>query len=99
MSLAPLFRHEFLSGLSEDVRQEAIEHWEVRRSELDSVSNTAIDLFLRAAHQLLGNADQVQVIETRLTKPGAGQAFFGGKSIDESVRDIFALPGAFGRLP
>jgi tetratricopeptide (TPR) repeat protein len=99
LCLAPLFRQEFLPSVSEDALQETIEGWEARRSELDTMSNVAIDLFLRAAQQSLGNGEQVQLIEARLTKQGAGKIAFGEKSIDESVRDLFALPSAFGRLP
>jgi tetratricopeptide (TPR) repeat protein len=97
--LAPLFRREFLSGVDEDSLREAISGWDARTVEIKTQSDAAIDLFLRAAHQTLGNAEAAEAIEARLMAAGAaGKVAVTQKSIDDEIGELFKFLNAIGQF-
>jgi hypothetical protein len=96
--LAPLFRREFVANLSDDVLASTIDRWGDLRKEDGSLADVATNLFLRAAHQSLGNAQRVQAIEERLARNPVFKNIAGQKPFDEAVRELFAIPGAIGQL-
>jgi len=96
--LAPLFRREFVANLSDDVLSAALARWDDLRKENGSLADVAINLFLRAAHQSLGNGQRVEAIEGRLQRNPVFKNIAGERTFDEAVRELFAIPGAIGQL-
>ncbi len=96
--LAPLFRRDFLADVSAESLREAVGRYDDASPEIKTSADVAVNLFLRAAHQTLGNAQAAEVIEKRLAASPAGNLVAGGKSIDEEMRDLVAFFNAFGQF-
>jgi hypothetical protein len=91
LSLAPLFRADFLAGIPDQRLRDTIAAWEARRPRAGQGDPVlAIDLFLRAAHLALGDNDTAHQIETRLESNPAFKGSLGAKPIDEAVLELFA---------
>jgi hypothetical protein len=91
LSLAPLFRPDFLAGIPDQKLKEAIETWDARGPTVSQQEPVlAIDLFLRAANLALGENETARQIEARLESNPALKASFGDKPIDEAVLELFS---------
>jgi hypothetical protein len=91
LSLAPLFRADFLAGIPDQKLREAVAVWVAQRPKAGQGDPVlAIDLFLRAACLALGVNDQAHQIEARLKSNPALRGSFGEKPIDEAVRELFS---------
>lgn len=91
LSLAPLFRTDFLAGLPDQTLRKVADTWEASRpngNQSDPV--LAIDLFLRAASLALGDNDRAHQIEARLKSNPALMSSFGEKPLDEAVLELFS---------
>ncbi len=94
LCLAPLFRSDFLSRVSDAALQENILLWKEERGRLESgLPAVAVDLMLRAAALKRNDLAEVQAAEERIAHNSAGRDLFVGKSIDDG------LAGWFGLLP
>jgi hypothetical protein len=96
--VAPLFRRDFLAGVSEESLREAVARWDGQPLEIKTSSDVAINLFLRTAHQTLGNAEAAEAIEARLLASPAANLVDGAKSIDQEMRELVAFFNAFGQF-
>ncbi len=91
LSLAPLFRPDFITGVPDERLSDAVKTWEAHRPKASPGDPLlAIDLFLRAAYRTLGNDDQARLVESRLELNPALKGSLGDKPIDEAVRGLFA---------
>ena len=91
LSLAPLFRADFLAGVSDHALRDAVATCEARRPKVDQGDHVlAIDLLLRAAHLALGDNNAAHQIETRLESNPALKGSLGAKPIDEAVLELFS---------
>ncbi len=92
LCVAPLFRTDFLSGVSDAALQQNIPIWKDLRDRLsDGLPALAVDLFLRAA--ALNRDDQIAATaaEERIASNPAGRNLFADKSIDEGLAGLFEL--------
>ncbi len=91
LSLLPLACPEFLAGIPDESLRETLANWETRRPQIsDDVPELVIDLFLRAAHRTLGDAELASECEARIAASPTGQSALGTKTIDEALRELRA---------
>ena len=96
LALAPLFRADFLAGISKATLREAIDAWEACRPLISQGEpKLAVDLFLRAAFLALSKDDEARQIEAGLESNPALKGSFGEKPIDEALRELFLSVNAF----
>jgi hypothetical protein len=89
LSLLPLAYPEFLAAIPDETLREALAAWQARRQEVTQDSPAlSIDLFLRAAHLTLGNADESRESEERIKANPMGQSFLGGKPVVEALQEF-----------
>ena len=92
LCLAPLFRSDFLSRVSDTALQENISIWKAERDRLESgLPAVAVDLVLRAAALKRNDLAEVQAAEERIAHNSAGRDLFAGKSIDDVLAGWFGL--------
>lgn len=90
LCLAPLFRSDFLSRVSDTALQENISIWQDERDRLENgPPAVAVDLVLRAAALKRSDIAEVQAIEERIARNPAGRDMFPGKSIDDVLAGWF----------
>jgi hypothetical protein len=96
LSLLPLCAPEFLASLPRQQVRELIPRWQkLRATAADDVSRLVIDLFLQAAAQHLGHAEEQQEAARRLAANPARTVILGEKSLIEFIASIRALPEMF----
>ncbi len=94
LCLAPLFRSDFLSRVSDTALQENTSIWKEERDRLENgLPAVAVDLVLRAAASKRNDLAEVQAAEERISRSTAGRDLFAGQSIDDG------LAGWFGLIP
>ena len=92
LCLAPLFRSEFLSRVSDAALRENISIWKEERDRMESgLPAVAVDLVLRAAALKRNDLAELKAAEERITHNSAGRDLFLGKSIDDGLASWFGL--------
>ena len=90
LCLAPLFRPDFLSGMSDAALQQNIPIWNNHRNHLeDGLPAMAADLVLRAAALNRDDTMEAKAAEERIARNPAGHALFADKLIDEVLAGWF----------
>jgi len=84
-ALMPLFSPEFLESCPEPVVRKHVKHWQAERNAVSDsdVPLLAIDLFLHAAYERLGNAVQCDEAAQRASGNPALKRFGGDFSLDD----------------
>ena len=84
LCVAPLFRTDFLSGVSDAALQKNIPIWKDLRERLgDGLPAVAVDLVLRAAALNRNDQTAAKVAEERIARNPAGRDLFAHQPIDE----------------
>ncbi len=92
LCLAPLFRSDFLSRVSDAALQENVSIWKEDRERLENgLPAVAVDLVLRAAALKRNDMAEVKAAEERIARNSAGRDLFAGKSIDDGLAGWFGL--------
>ena len=91
LCVAPLFRVDFLSSVSESALEQNIAIWKNSRDQLgDGYPAVAADLILRAAALQRKDMPEATAAEERIAR-NSGRDLFAGKPIDEGLADLFSL--------
>jgi hypothetical protein len=86
LCVAPLFRADFLSGVSDAALQQNLPIWKADRDRLDDgLPAVAVDLVLRAAALRQEDLAAAKAAEERIERSAAGRELFLGKSIDSGL--------------
>lgn len=92
LSLAPLFRSDFIEQLPRELIEQQLRIWKQFSAERNSgIPAVAIDLVLRSFSRRLNNVAEAEQAEQRLVANPSAQQLFAGQPIDEWVRDLFAF--------
>jgi hypothetical protein len=98
LCLAPLFRSDFLSRVSDAVLQKNLLLWKEERDRLENgLPVVAVDLVLRAAALKRNEMDEVRAIEARILRDPAARDLFAGQSIEDRLAAWFGLFGQSGQ--
>ncbi len=92
LCLAPLFRPDFIEGLSASTVRRSVPTWKDYRENLsDGLPAIAVDLVVRAAALKLNDIPAAEAAQERIARNPAGQQLFSNKRIDEVVAGWFDL--------
>ncbi len=92
LCLAPLFRSDFYSSVSDRTLQDNLPKWNTQRDHLKhGLPAVAVDLMLRAAALKQDNEIAVKKAEERIASNPAGRELFADKPIDDVIARWFEL--------